>query len=270
MRGEAPPRSAGPREQTPPAPPEQPDIDLLDLPESFSAPRILDLPPDLAELYGDYLRDSRAANLDLEAATTEPASANAQARPAEVPLPPSEIDEEVDELFAALTNQIAAREESERSAKLQQALGSQASEDVAPPAAAHQHNGHLSAAQETLGAAQAATPQAAQPEAHSSPVGPARELTDGDVMIFYQLQHQISTWVKMAAVSHQIDLAGRDAPELVAELRRMAALEEAELQVIESLVALCYRVTSTKQATMDDYKQAMMLYLLHHRSRLAL
>jgi len=89
-------------------------------------------------------------------------------------------------------------------------------------------------------------------------------------MIFSQLQHQISTWVKMAAVSHQIDIAGRDAPELVEELRRTAALEEAELQVIESLVALCYRVTSTKQATMEDYKQAMMLYLLHHRSRLAL
>lgn len=89
-------------------------------------------------------------------------------------------------------------------------------------------------------------------------------------MIFAQLQHQISTWVKMAAISHQIDLAGRDAAELVTELRRTAALEEAELQVIESLVALCYRVTSTKQATMEDYKQAMMLYLLHHRSRLAL
>ena len=136
---------------------------------------------------------------------------------------------------------------------------------MAPP-----QNGHQSVAQEASVAWHADAPQAAPPEAQRPTVGPAKELTDGDVMIFYQLQHQISTWVKMAAVSHQIDLAGRDAPALVLELRRMAALEEAELQVIESLVALCYRVTSTKQATMDDYKQAMMLYLLHHRSRLAL
>ncbi len=89
-------------------------------------------------------------------------------------------------------------------------------------------------------------------------------------MIFAQLQHQVTTWVKMAAVSHQIEITGRGAMELVAELRRTAALDEAELQVIESLVALCQRVTTTKQATVDDYKQAMMLYLLHHRSRLAL
>jgi hypothetical protein len=50
----------------------------------------------------------------------------------------------------------------------------------------------------------------------------------------------------------------------------MAALEEAELQVVESLVTLCQRVVRSKQAAVDDYKQAMMLYLLHHRSRLAL
>ncbi|HEX6779685.1 MAG TPA: hypothetical protein VF099_15875, partial [Ktedonobacterales bacterium] len=85
-----------------------------------------------------------------------------------------------------------------------------------------------------------------------------------------QLQHQVGTWVKMAAVSHQIDISGRDALELITDLRRMAALEEAELQVVESLVTLCQRIVTSKQATVDDYKQAMMLYLLHHRSRLAL
>jgi hypothetical protein len=94
-------------------------------------------------------------------------------------------------------------------------------------------------------------------------------MTDADVLIFVQLQHQVTTWVKIAAVSHQLEIAGQDVAALVGELRRMAAFEEAELQVIESLVALCRRVTTTRQATMEDYKQAMMLYLLHHRSRLA-
>ena len=102
------------------------------------------------------------------------------------------------------------------------------------------------------------------------PAATSGVLMEGDVMIFAQLQHQVGTWVKMAAVSHQIDISGRDALELIAELRRMAALEEAELQVVESLVTLCQRVVRSKQATVDDYKQAMMLYLLHHRSRLAL
>jgi hypothetical protein len=109
--------------------------------------------------------------------------------------------------------------------------------------------------------------------AFSSLVAPeqlGREMTEADVLIFVQLQHQVSTWVKIAAVSHQIEITGQDIPGLVAELRHTAALEEAELQVIESLVALCQRVATTRQATMEDYKQAMMLYLLHHRSRLAL
>ncbi len=113
-----------------------------------------------------------------------------------------------------------------------------------------------------------------EPSGASSSAGapdrPEKEMTEADVLIFVQLQHQVSTWVKIAAVSHQIEITGQDVPELVAELRRTAALEEAELQVIESLVALCQRVTTTRQATMEDYKQAMMLYLLHHRSRLAL
>jgi hypothetical protein len=102
------------------------------------------------------------------------------------------------------------------------------------------------------------------------PEQPEKEMTEADVLIFVQLQHQVATWVKIAAVSHQIEITGQDIPELVAELRHTAALEEAELQVIESLVALCQRVASTRQATMEDYKQAMMLYLLHHRSRMAL
>ena len=142
MRGEAAPASAGPREKTPaalpvektpPTLPEQPDPDLLDLPESFSAPRLLELPPDLAELYGDYLRDSRAANIDLAAAALEPPPAEEQVQPAAEPLPTSETDEEVDALFTALTNQIAAKEQSERSAHLQQSLGPQAPEALFPP-----------------------------------------------------------------------------------------------------------------------------------------
>ncbi len=251
--------------------PELPEPELLELPESFRAPRALDLPPDLAELYGDYLRDSRAASLELTASEQEPGAAAAQADSSSSPLPPSQTDAEVDALFTALTNRIAAHDQQEQAANPQQDAEPQEPARVeSSESAPTTWNGAPRAADETASAALASAPLSGQRGEQPAPAAPARGLTDGDVMIFSQLQHQISTWVKMAAVSHQIDLAGRDAPELVKELRRTAALEEAELQVIESLVALCYRVTSTKQATMEDYKQAMMLYLLHHRSRLAL
>jgi hypothetical protein len=282
MRGAAEPPEAGSSSPAPSAPPDQPDLDFLDLPESFAGPRLLELPPDLAELYGDYLRDSRSASLDVTA--SEPNAAEAPFPSSSAPLPQSETDEEVDALFTALTSHIAAQQKalaeqenamaaadhSERANLPQQFTGPQTPGDThtSEPAAPTQSGAPDS--QEAPAIPHASASLASRREEQQAPAAPAKGLTDGDVMIFAQLQHQISTWVKMAAVSHQIDLAGRDAAELVVELRRMAALEEAELQVIESLVALCSRVTLTKQATMDDYKQAMMLYLLHHRSRLAL
>jgi hypothetical protein len=253
----------------PPAPSVQPEPDLLDLPESFEVPRSLDLPPDLAELYGDYLRDSRAASIDLAATPQEQHPAAAQHGSSA--LPRSETDEEVDALFTALTSRIAAQEQAERATGTYQNAGSSVPPNASPSETAPQQPcSAQSAAQEVSGASRGSAPLDGQREEAGPPAAPAKALADGDVMIFSQLQHQISTWLKMAAISYQIDLTGQDAVALVGELRRIAALEEAELQVLESLVALCYRVTSTKQATMEDYKQAMMLYLLHHRSRLAL
>jgi hypothetical protein len=294
---------------------DQPFLELPELPEAFDTPRLLDLPPDLAELYGDYLRDARAGSVDLAPSDThEPQAAEAQPAPPVAFLPQSETDDEIDAIFTALSNHIAAHEVARQESAPQHA-GAPAPGDTRPSGPVPHKPDSLGAAQEASTASeasgplmaqrsgsgslaasapapQAASPQqqvAASPDASRAaalpasrpperdpgaeeqrPAAGAKGMTDGDVMIFSQLQHQISIWVKMAAVSHQIDLAGRDAAALVAELRRTAALEEAELQVIESLVALCQRVTSTKQATMDDYKQAMMLYLLHHRSRLAL
>ncbi len=273
IRGSAEPPAAS-NGGAPPVSADQPglDLDFPDLPESFGTPRLLDLPPDLAELYGDYLRDARAARLDLTGASEEPHDDAGQSTFSSAAPPPSETDEEVDALFDALSSRIAAQEQWEKAAQPQQrgSVWGQADADPlemepSPP----QHAAAPGAASETSDVPRTSAPLAREEEP-PAPAARAKGVTDGDVMIFSQLQHQISTWIKMAAVSHQIDLAGRDAAELVAELRRMAALEEAELQVIESLVALCHRVTTTKQATMEDYKQAMMLYLLHHRSRLAL
>jgi hypothetical protein len=295
------------------------DFDVPDLPESFNTPRLIDLPPDLAELYGDYLRDSRAPDFNAtSSASQEPDAAQAQVQPSASPASAGETDEEIDALFSALTTQIAEYEKTEHLAEdhqgrvAEEPLGARDSQtgeqersdglsaSVEPPVAQYSSGAFssersgssnlpsqsptsrpLSPGQQSgsqpLDASRTSSSSGApaserMPDAgHSTPpVAPAKAGMDGDVMIFSQLQHQIATWVKMAAVSHQIDIDGRDAAELVAELRRAAALDEAELQVIESLVALCQRVATTKRATVEDYKEAMMLYLLHHRSRLAL
>lgn len=298
-----------------PKSPALPDDDLLALPESFGAPHLFDLPPDLAELYGDYLRESRNASLDLAAlANQHPGVVLSQDESLAPQAPASETDEEIDALFSALTNQAVDLEEPEWAAIRDQNVAQEQSPGIAPALSASQvPGGSLHGSREpvpSLRPGEAVSspgeradgllvrPSVSHPlfssgQDSSEPSGsaplplftshpvepsagePPRPLsikagTDGDVMIFSQLQHQIFTWVKMAAISHQIDLAGRDAAELVAELRRAAALDEAELQVIESLVAICRRVATTKRATIEDYKQAMMLYVLHHRSRLAL
>ncbi len=377
---------------------------LPDLPEAFPLPELADLPPDLAELYGEYLRDSRSGSIDAAAhlATKEQprgagdveqdhvgstsaeqgvrivSSERAPAAPQQAPAAPQHTGTsylvapekaEVDALIAALADHVAEPPGPARQEPYQE------SDAPAMPATLHpfQLRGHIEQAKMMAAPAgavpaapvlpvpvQPARPVESQPqqaevpassagpaserrEAVSGPVQPTnqaepmpgrpaplgapptvplvpkithelrplpgeeqdalargaltpgvleetrqgaketpatfsamaaaqpeKEMTEADVLIFVQLQHQVSTWVKIAAVSHQIEITGQDIPELVAELRHTAALEEAELQVIESLVALCQRVTSTRQATMEDYKQAMMLYLLHHRSRMAL
>jgi hypothetical protein len=309
--------------------------DLPELPESFDVPSALELPPDLEELYGDYLRDARSGRLDLAPTSAE----TSDAAPVQEVKPSraleAEIEEDVDALFDVLASHLAEAQMSETTkpddqqkevhapspaepGEPQQRVASsplnikqQASDasmlfrEAQPQSPLQHENGAPTAAPDASGerpprirssgpigpAAQPAAnhPPAPPPAATDKPVtvssGPlgrmlsssdlrpltaSGALVEGDVMIFAQLQHQVGTWVKMAAVSHQIDISGRDALELITDLRRMAALEEAELQVVESLVTLCQRVVTSKQATVDDYKQAMMLYLLHHRSRLAL
>lgn len=332
---------------TPPAAPPAPEAaqkteqvfpldDLPELPESFDVPSALELPPDLEELYGDYLRDARSGRLDLAPTSAETPDAAApvqEVKPS--PALEAETEEEVDALFDALASHLAEAQMSETSKPGDQ------QKEVHAPSPVEPGEPQQSVASSPLNTKQQASdasmlfreaqPQpplqheneapAGGPDASgerpprirsSGPIGPAAQstanrppvpppaatgkpvtvssgplgrmlsssdlkpltasgaLVEGDVMIFAQLQHQVGTWVKMAAVSHQIDISGRDALELITDLRRMAALEEAELQVVESLVTLCQRVVTSKQATVDDYKQAMMLYLLHHRSRLAL
>ena len=51
-------------------------------------------------------------------------------------------------------------------------------------------------------------------------------------------------------------------------LRRSRYVDEADLRLAEGILALTDRVTAAGEATLPDYRQALMLYLLYHRSHL--
>jgi hypothetical protein len=93
---------------------------------------------------------------------------------------------------------------------------------------------------------------------------------DTDISLFAQVQQQVTIWIKVAAVSHDLDIAGLSVEEIVARLRQAAAVGETELTIATSLLDLADRVQRAGQASLLDYKRALMLHLLHRRPRLLL
>ena len=51
-------------------------------------------------------------------------------------------------------------------------------------------------------------------------------------------------------------------------LRVSGLVDEADLRVAEGILALTDRVSRQGHASLEDYRQAFMLYLLYHRSHL--
>jgi hypothetical protein len=90
----------------------------------------------------------------------------------------------------------------------------------------------------------------------------------GDALIFWQLRYQIEAYVRLAARSYGLPGHGGDPSSVLDELRRSGFVDEADLRIAEGVFALTDRVTALGHATVEDYRQAMMLYLLYHRSHL--
>ena len=87
----------------------------------------------------------------------------------------------------------------------------------------------------------------------------------GDQAIFLQLREQLMTAMQNAARNYNVTTPPADPAGLLAALRQRNAIDESDLRLAEGVLALSGRVISAGRASIDDYRQALMLYLLFHR-----
>ncbi len=89
-----------------------------------------------------------------------------------------------------------------------------------------------------------------------------------DKLIFWQLRYQLEAYVRRASRSYGVQTESGDPSGVLDALRRSGFVDEADLRIAEGILALTDRVTAGETATTEDYRQALMLYLLYHRSHL--
>jgi hypothetical protein len=115
-------------------------------------------------------------------------------------------------------------------------------------------------------------PRVSAPPPRSVPAmsAPAPAASDGrsDKLIFWQLRYQLEAYVRRAAKSYGVQVSSGEPAGVLDALRRSGFVDEADLQLAEGILAITDRVTAAGTATTDDYRQALMLYLLYHRSHL--
>lgn len=88
---------------------------------------------------------------------------------------------------------------------------------------------------------------------------------DEDVVIFEQMRQQLLIWLRVEAVRSGIELNNQGAYQLAEALRHQDGIDTARLQVVSTLLNMCDQIIKSGRATLFDYKQAMMFYLMHTR-----
>lgn len=108
------------------------------------------------------------------------------------------------------------------------------------------------------------------PRSMAAASAPAPAAGDGrsDKLIFWQLRYQLEAYVRRAAKSYGVRVSSGEPAGVLDALRRSGFVDESDLQLAEGILAITDRVTAAGTATTDDYRQALMLYLLYHRSHL--
>ena len=90
-------------------------------------------------------------------------------------------------------------------------------------------------------------------------------LSDEDVVIFEEMRHQLLVWLRVEVVRAGLDLTGQTPDQLVEILGQQDAVDETRLHVVSTLLNLINQVIANGYATLVEYKQAMMFYLIHTR-----
>ena len=91
-------------------------------------------------------------------------------------------------------------------------------------------------------------------------------VSEEDVVIFEQMRHQLVVWVRVEAVRAGVDIAGHEPSELLELLQQLDGFDETRLQVTSTLLNLCDQIIAAGHASLLEYKQAIMFYLMHTRS----
>ncbi|MBV9690356.1 MAG: hypothetical protein JO202_11690 [Ktedonobacteraceae bacterium] len=86
-----------------------------------------------------------------------------------------------------------------------------------------------------------------------------------DVAIFEQMRHQLIIWLRIEAVRAGIELSGKNPSQLLELVHQQARMDETRLQVVSTLLSLAAQVIKSGQVSVLDYKQALMLHLMHTR-----
>lgn len=92
-------------------------------------------------------------------------------------------------------------------------------------------------------------------------------VSEEDVVIFEQMKHQLIVWTRVEAVRAGLDIAGHEPLDLLDMLQQLDGFDETRLQVTSTLINLCDQIIAAGQASLLEYKQAIMFYLMHTRSR---
>ena len=111
----------------------------------------------------------------------------------------------------------------------------------------------------------ASSPQAAADLSMKQAGNSAILASDEDVVIFEQMRHQLVVWLRVEAVRSGVELGNQGAFQLVDVLRQQEDVDTARLQIVSTLLNMCDQVVNNGHATLFDYKQAMMFYLMYTR-----
>jgi hypothetical protein len=88
---------------------------------------------------------------------------------------------------------------------------------------------------------------------------------EDDLAIFEEMRIQLIVWLRIEAVHAGVDISGQTPPQLLELLRQQGHLDETRLQVVSTLLNLANQVLKNGQVSVLDYKQALMLHLMHTR-----
>ena len=88
-------------------------------------------------------------------------------------------------------------------------------------------------------------------------------LAEKDIAIFEQLRYQLIVWLRIQAVRSGMDISNQGPLQLLELLRKQDNCDESRLQIVSTLLNLANQVIKNGQASLLDYKHAMMFYLMH-------